>query len=169
MITKTKMLQLFKELNEELAKEDIVGEICVVGGAAMALGFNARVATHDIDAVFTPKIDVQVSAIDVGKRHGMPVDWLNDAVKIFMPDVKAKEQNEIISLSNLSVWSPEPSYILAMKTISARPTDIRDIKFLIGLLDLEDAKQVFEIVKQYYPKGKISEKSLNLVLSIFED
>lgn len=169
MITKTQMLQLFKDLNEELKLNDISGEICVVGGAAMTLAFNARIATHDVDAVFDPKMDIQISAIDVGKRHGLGVDWLNDAVSIFMPDIKPKSKKTIMKLSNLTIWAPDAAYILAMKSLSARPTDIRDIKFLIAELELANAKQVFEVIKYYYPKGKITAKSMNLILSIFED
>lgn len=169
MITKDKLLEIFKEINEELKQNDVSGEICVVGGAAMALAFNARLSTHDVDAIFSPKMDVQISAIDIGKKHGLDVDWLNDAVRVFMPDVTPKSKKIILKLSNLLVWSPDASYLLAMKSISARPTDIRDIKFLIAKLGLKDAKEVFETIKHYYPKGKISEKTMNLLLSIFED
>jgi hypothetical protein len=169
MITKAQMLQLFKELNDELKKQDIKGEICIVGGAAMTLQFNARISTHDIDAIFSPKMDVQISAIDVGLKHNLPVDWLNDAVKVFIPDTPTKEKNIIINLSNLIVWVPDASYILAMKVISSRPTDIRDIRFLIEHIKLKNAKDVFEIVKYYYPKGKISSRAVDMILSIFED
>jgi len=114
-------------------------------------------------------MDVQIAAIDVGKKHGLDVDWLNDAVKVFMPDVDPKSKKVILKLSNLLVWAPDASYLLAMKSISARPTDIRDIKFLIAKLNLKTAKEVFEIIKHYYPKGKITERTMNLLLSIFED
>lgn len=169
MITKDKILEIFKELNEELKQSDVSGEICVVGGAAMSLAFNARISTHDVDAIFHPKMDVQIAAIDVGKKHGLDVDWLNDAVKVFMPDVDPKSKKTILKMSNLLVWAPDASYLLAMKSISARPTDIRDIKFLITKLNLKTAKEVFEIIKHYYPKGKITERTMNLLLSIFED
>jgi len=138
MITKDKLIEVFKEINEELKQNGVSGEICVVGGAAMALAFNARLSTHDVDAVFTPKMDVQISAIDVGKKHGLDVDWLNDAVKVFMPDKDPKSKKIILKMSNLLVWSPDAAYILAMKSISARPTDIRDkrVDYLIVLLTL---------------------------------
>jgi hypothetical protein len=56
-----------------------------------------------------------------------------------------------------------------MKSISARPSDIRDIKFLIKELKITAPETVFENIKHYYPKRKISEKTMNLLLSIFED
>lgn len=169
MLTKQKMQQLFEDLNEKLKQANITGEICIVGGAAMTLAYNARIATNDIDAVFDPKLDIQVLAMDVGKEHGMDIDWLNDAVKIFLPDSKPKAKKILFRLSNLFIWSPEAPYLLAMKCISARPVDIRDIQFLIHLLKITDAKRVFEVIKEYYPKKKISEKSMNIILSIFED
>ena len=41
-------------LNDELARAGIKGELGIVGGAAMLLGFNAREATRDVDDVFEP-------------------------------------------------------------------------------------------------------------------
>jgi len=168
MINKEQMIFLFKDINEELKQQDIKGEICIVGGAAMTLAFNARQSTHDVDAIFNPKNSIQIAAIDAGKKYNLGVDWLNDAVKVFMPEKTSKKQI-LLNLSNLVVWSPDASYILAMKCISSRPTDIRDIIFLIKHLKLKEAKEVFEIIKNYYPKGKISQKTLDLILSIFED
>jgi Nucleotidyltransferase of unknown function (DUF6036) len=44
----------FRRLGDRLARRGIVADIYVFGGAAMALTYNARRATHDIDAVFQP-------------------------------------------------------------------------------------------------------------------
>jgi hypothetical protein len=41
---------LFRRLGERLHRRGVVGDIYVVGGAAMALAFDARWATRDIDA-----------------------------------------------------------------------------------------------------------------------
>lgn len=168
MITKQTMLELFTALNQKLKENDIRGEICVVGGAAMTLAFNARIATQDVDAIFQPKKDMQLLAMDVGKEHNLNIDWLNDAVSIFIPDKKAETKKVILKLSHLTVWSPDAKYLLAMKSISARPTDIRDLEFLIHLLKITDPKTVFENIQDYYPQRKISAQSLNVILSIFD-
>lgn len=46
---------LLVELGEELAQIGESGELFLVGGAALALGYDAREATRDVDAVFEPK------------------------------------------------------------------------------------------------------------------
>ncbi len=42
------------ELNEELRSMDVKGEICLYGGAVMALAYKARPDTDDVDAIFEP-------------------------------------------------------------------------------------------------------------------
>ncbi len=56
----------------------------VVGGAAIALAFDERRATRDIDAVFEPKNVVYEAAEVVAEQLGLPGGWLNDAVKGFL-------------------------------------------------------------------------------------
>jgi hypothetical protein len=44
----------FRRLGDRLAGRGIVADLYVFGGAAMALAYDTRRATHDIDAVFQP-------------------------------------------------------------------------------------------------------------------
>lgn len=41
-MNKKEIKQYLNELNSELEKSGVKGEICIVGGAAMCLAFNAR-------------------------------------------------------------------------------------------------------------------------------
>ena len=63
------------------------GQIFIVGGAAMALAYSTRRVTKDIDAVFEPKSAIYDAATTVAEELGLPEDWLNDAVKGFVPGV----------------------------------------------------------------------------------
>jgi hypothetical protein len=77
---------LLRELGEELVSAGVRGEMFLVGGAAMALAYDTRRATRDLDAVFEPKQVVYEAARTVAARHaGMSETWLNDAVKAFLP------------------------------------------------------------------------------------
>jgi hypothetical protein len=51
----------------------------LVGGAAIALCFDARRATRDLDAVFAPADSVRRAAASVAEREELDPDWLNDA------------------------------------------------------------------------------------------
>jgi hypothetical protein len=44
----------FRRLGDRLVRRGVVADIYVFGGAAMALAYDARRATRDIDAVFEP-------------------------------------------------------------------------------------------------------------------
>lgn len=95
----------------------------------MALAYDARRATRDIDAVFQPKDEVYAAAAAVAARHDLPEDWLNDGVKGFLPgdDPRARQVYESNSL-RVDVASPE--YLLAMKLLAAREQDVDDIVLL---------------------------------------
>ncbi len=44
----------FRRLGDRLARRGVVADLYVFGGAAMALAYDARRTTRDIDAIFQP-------------------------------------------------------------------------------------------------------------------
>lgn len=60
-------------------------EIFLVGGATIAVAFDPRRSTRDLDAVFAPTDDVRRAVRAVAEDNGLTDDWLNDAVKGFLP------------------------------------------------------------------------------------
>lgn len=73
-------------------------------------------------------------------------------------------------MSNLKVYVPEPDYLLAMKVLSARvkATDNADVQFLIKLLRIKSAHEVFSILEKYYPREQIRPATQFFVEEIFE-
>jgi hypothetical protein len=147
----------------------VIGEVGIVGGAAMVLAYHAREATRDVDAVFAPTASLREAASVVAHELGLPEDWLNDGVKGFMPAEQPKK-NVLIKTPNLLVWTPEPAYLLAMKATSARldSKDAEDLRFLIKHCKINSANEVFELISKYYPGGKILAKVQYFVEEIFE-
>jgi predicted nucleotidyltransferase len=80
-LTKEQILAALSRLNELLREKEVMGEICIFGGAAMVLAFDARESTRDVDAIFAPKQDVILSAEQVAQEFGFEIDWLNEGVK----------------------------------------------------------------------------------------
>lgn len=61
-----------------------VRDFLPVGGAAIALAYDERGATRDVDAVFVPKQEVYTAAARTAAGLGLPRGWLNDAMKGFL-------------------------------------------------------------------------------------
>lgn len=110
-LTRDELIGLLTELGAELDAQGVRGELFIVGGAAMALAFDARRLTADVDAVFEPKSKIAAAARVVAARHEeLTEDWINDAMKGFLPgeDAAPKVILEVPGLRAL-VPSPDPS------------------------------------------------------------
>ena len=168
MLSQEKIRDLFESLNEHLSKQGETGEVGIVGGAVMCLVYDARKSTKDVDAIFKPTSLIRKLALRVAEEVGVEDDWLNDAAKAFM--VEGFQRLDVINLSHLRVWAPEPRYMLAMKCLSARwdTMDKKDVIFLIQLLKLTSKKQVFEIIESYYPKNRIPSKTQFFIEELME-
>ena len=57
-LSKANILAALDRLNELLHEKGVMGELCIFGGAAMVLAFDARESTRDVDAVFVPKYEI---------------------------------------------------------------------------------------------------------------
>jgi len=59
------------------ARREHVSKIYIGGGAALMLGFGARDATKDIDAVITRRVKIMPVVIEIARRRNLTDDWLN--------------------------------------------------------------------------------------------
>lgn len=159
MLDKKKIFQLFHRLNELLSERGETGEIGIVGGTVMCIVYDVRNSTKDVDAIFKPTKLLRELAKKIAEEEGIESDWLNDAVKGLL--VEGFKRVDVLNLSHLRVWAPEPRYMLAMKCLAARwdSHDKEDVIFLIQLLKLKAPKEVFEIIESYYPKNQILPKT----------
>lgn len=137
-------------LGARLNERGIDGEVYVVGGAAIAIAFDARRATRDVDAVFEPKQEVYAAADEVGQALGLPPGWLNDGVKGFVagPDEQAATALEV---PGLRVLVASPRILLAMKVLAHRiGEDDDDVLLLARELGLDDAASVLSVAEKVY-------------------
>mgnify|MGYP001296761337 FL=1 len=158
MLSQKKIESLLKKLNTKLKSRNERGEVGLVGGAVMCLVYNARASTKDVDAIFEPSEIIRKLAAEIGEEESVPADWLNDGAKAYIQP--QFQRQEVLNLSNLIVWAPEPKYMLAMKCISARwdTSDKDDVIFLIKHLELQQAEGVFQIIEGFYPKSITSKR-----------
>lgn len=69
-LDRSRIEQLLRALDQVLARKGATADIYLVGGAAMALGFDAERSTRDVDAVFAPTSVVREAAAMVA---GFPI------------------------------------------------------------------------------------------------
>lgn len=169
-LSKEDILRLFNELNSELCKDGISGELYLMGGAVMCLSFNARASTKDIDCLFEPSQMIRQKAKQIAAKQKLNENWLNDGVKAFLSDKASFE--DYLNLSNLKVLTCTPEYLLAMKCLAMRLgqefQDEDDVRFLIRYLNLENFEQVVEVICQYYPKDKFPQKTFYAIQELLE-
>lgn len=168
MVTREKIHRLFLALNEALGERGETGEVGIVGGSVMCLVYDARKSTKDVDAIFKPVSLIRKLAMRVAENEGVEDDWLNDAAKGFLEGTFKKQ--DVLSLSHLRVWAPEPRYMLAMKCLSARwdSHDREDVIFLVNFIRLKDSESVFQIIEHYYPHCRIPPKTKFFIQEIFQ-
>ena len=142
----------------------------------MVLAFTARLSTKGVDAIFQPAPVIRELARRIGEEQRLPADWLNDGVKGYISSRHETTTGNLPQFAHLRLTMPVPEYLLAMKCMAARlggttgePTDILDIVFLIGHLGLRSAREVLDIVGEYYPANRISVKTQYLVDGLFEE
>jgi hypothetical protein len=140
----------------DLHARGLTADMYVVGGAAIALAFDERRATRDIDAVFVPKAEVYAAAGRVGESRGLPDGWLNDAVKGFLTgDDPAAAR--VLDLPGLRCQVASPRVLLALKVLAHRVgEDDDDVRLLARHLGLTDAAAVLDVVTDVAGESRLT-------------
>ncbi len=166
---RNELLNAFELLDEELSAMGVEADLFVVGGAAMAVAYDARRATTDVDAVFVPSKEVRTAALRVAEELGLEEDWLNDGVQGFLPGEDV-EQVGVYEGRNLHVAAASPKFLLAMKLMASRTErDIDDIKTLYEICGLTTAEEGLEVLESFYPQDLILPRVQFLLREMFPE
>ncbi len=150
-MTRDEIRDLLVELGRRLAQRGVSGELYIVGGAAIALAFDERRATRDIDAVFEPKAVIYAEAGAMATELDLPEGWLNDGVKGFLvgPDPEARV---VLETPGLRCATASPRMLLALKVLAHRSgEDDDDLRLLAAALELDRASQILAVVEAVFP------------------
>lgn len=155
-------------LGERLARRGVTADVYVFGGAAMALAYDARRATRDIDALFKPHGVVVEEARAVADELGLPHWWLNEQASVYVASGGDANAATIFEHRGLRVSAASPEHLLAMKVHAARRRDLDDIRFLVDKLELTDVESVVALCDEIFPDEPLPARARLVLEDVFE-
>lgn len=92
---------------------------------------------------------------------GLPDDWLNDAVKAFLPDqVVPTSGDPLFAAPGIAVAVAAPDYLFAMKASAARSeADRDDLRTLLAVLGITSVDEAFNVLERHYSRRLLTPKS----------
>jgi hypothetical protein len=154
----------------KLSARGLAGAILLTGGAYMTLVIKNRSATKAVDAYLAEEQEaIREAAAEVAEERGLPVDWLNDAVKGFMY-IQA-ESSLWASYPGLDIYAPAMDYIFAMKAEAARAgtSDFGDLIALRDALGLKGIDEALAVIARYIPANRLTSKTQLTIETLFQD
>ncbi len=146
LLGRNELLNALELLDRELGRMGAEADHFVVGGAAMAVAYDAHRATTDVDGVFVPSKEVRTAALRVAEELELEEDWLNDGVTGFLPSEEV-EQSGVYEGANPHVATATPKFLLAMKLMAVRTErDVDDIKTLYEICGLTVAEEGLALI-----------------------
>jgi len=135
----------------------------------MALAYDARRATRDIDAVFQPHGVVVEEARAVAAEMGLPQWWLNEQASAYVARGQDSNAPRVFDHPGLRVSAASPEHLLAMKVLAARRRDAEDIRFLVKHLQLGRVEDVLALCADIFPEEQVPERARLVLEDVFED
>ncbi|GAA2382205.1 hypothetical protein Cme02nite_53310 [Catellatospora methionotrophica] len=159
----------FRRLGERLARRGVVADLYIFGGAAMALAYDARRSTRDIDAVFQPHGVVLDEARAVADELGLPHWWLNEQASAYVAPGGDAAAPRVFDHPGLRVSAASPEHLLAMKVLAARRRDADDIRFLIERLNLTTVEEALALCAEVFPDEQVPARARLVLEDAFGD
>lgn len=162
LLDRAGILAAFALLDARLSRRDIHADVYVVGGAAMALAWDARRSTRDVDALFeTDRHGAFLEEVRaVAEELGLPRSWLNEQATMYAPADYRAQAGTVYDGTHLRVMSASARIVLAMKVAALRPSDIDDILTLVDRLELHTADQAVALHAEVFPHDPLPERKL---------
>lgn len=166
-LTRDKIIDAWTRLGELAHAEGKSIDIIVVGGAVMAVYFQSRASTADVDGIFAPAPETRRWAQTVADELDLPSDWLNDGVKGYLT---GESEGPVLHRSaGIVVRTVALAHLLALKLMAWRDdVDFRDALRILQALqaqpgaDCSSPETLLELVKPYFIPSRRMEASYAL-------
>jgi hypothetical protein len=115
LLDRVQLERAFTALGERLVRRGVVADVFVVGGAAMALAYDATRVTRDVDSLFVPHGVVLEEARNVAQDLGLPAWWLNEQASVYISGKDDPGRRRVFDHPGLRVTAASPRHIFAMR------------------------------------------------------
>ena len=167
LLGRQELERAFTALGERLSRRGVVADVFVVGGAAMALAYDATRVTRDVDARFVPHGIVLEEARRVADDLGLPPWWLNEQATAYISGKDDPGKRRVFDHPGLRVMAASPEHVFAMKALAARTRDIDDLRLLAGMIGVETADAALRVCADFYPDEPIPPRTDAVLRELF--
>jgi len=159
----------FTALGDRLARRGIVADLFVVGGAAMALAYDAARVTRDVDATFVPHGVVLEEARHVAVELGLPPWWLNEQASVYVSTQPDGGRREVFDHPGLRVMAASPEHVFAMKAFAARSRDEEDLRRLADIIGIRSLVDALDVCARFFPAEPLPGRARGLLEDLFSE
>ncbi|GAB2594218.1 hypothetical protein Aab01nite_82720 [Paractinoplanes abujensis] len=167
LLGRAELERAFSALGDRLVRRGVVADLFIVGGAAMALAYDANRVTRDVDATFVPHGVVLEEARNVADTLGLPPWWLNEQASAYVSTQNDAGKREVFDHPGIRVMAASPEHVFAMKAFAARSRDEDDLRALASIIGISTLKAALDICVQFFPDEGLSPRSQAMLEDLF--
>ncbi|WJK42670.1 DUF6036 family nucleotidyltransferase [Solwaraspora sp. WMMA2056] len=167
LMGRAELERAFSSLGDRLVRRGVVADIFVVGGAAMALAYDAKRVTRDVDAMFVPHGVVLDEARAVADELGLPPWWLNEQASVYVSGKEDPGRRRVFDHPGIRVMAASPEHTFAMKALAARTRDVDDLRTLAALAKVATVDDAVRLCRDFYPDEVISPRAMGVIRELF--
>ena len=174
LLDKKKLLQIFDYVNERLKENKLQLEVTIYGGSIMAMVYDHRPATKDIDCVFSEtNYRLLANILDLAKfAFNLSDGWISEDIREPLKSILKEDKETYKVYSNLKILKPRAEQLLAMKILAGRPEpakDFIDANILCQDLNIKTKEHLLAICSKYIPLTLIGERQSLFIRYLGED
>jgi predicted nucleotidyltransferase len=167
LLGRAELERAFSALGDRLVRRGVVADLFIVGGAAMALAYDADRVTRDVDATFLPHGIVLEEARNVAEAMGLPPWWLNDQASAYVSNQYDAGKREVFDHPGIRVMAASPEHVFAMKAFASRGRDEDDLRALAEILGISTVQAALELCSRFFPDEEVSPRSKAMLEDLF--
>jgi predicted nucleotidyltransferase len=167
LLDRAQIERAFTALGDRLVRRGVVADVFIVGGAAMALAYDATRVTRDIDSLFVPHGVVLEEARSVAQDLGLPAWWLNEQASVYISGKDDPDKRRVFDHPGLRVTAASPRHIFAMKALAARTRDVDDLRMLADIIGVDSAETALQICAEFFPDEEVPPRTAAVLQELF--